>query len=131
MTLPDLLAQAARLMPERVRAPNEEQVLPGYYVNACGSGMNWARLPFTSGPEKAGWTVPTFEALGLLTATCEQELEARGWDWHTHNTGPAGYRHHCAQVYPSQSALGGMVQAYAPTPAEALLSALLQALEAQ
>lgn len=131
LSLPDALSRLAELIPERVSAPHEKQASPGWHVNACGEGKNWARLSFTSGPEKAGWTAPTWEALGVLTAALERELEARGWDWHTHHTGPVEYRRHCAQVYPAQSALSGMFQAYADLPAHALALALIAALEAE
>lgn len=52
MTLPDVLEALAVRLPGRVRGPSEER--DGWYVNACGQGMNWARLPFTSGPVSRG-----------------------------------------------------------------------------
>lgn len=131
VSLVGALARWAELEPERCRAPHEAQHTPGWHVNACGSGANWARLSFTSGPERNGFTTPTHEALGLVTAAIEQGMEARGWCWHTHNTGPAGHRSHCAQVYPSKSALSGMFQGHGDSPAHALLLGYLAALEAE
>ena len=114
MTLPGLLTEAARLMPERLK-----------WVGTRSAQVNYR------GETRMFAHTGTHAELVWLEAACQEELEARGWDWHTHNTGPEGYRRHCAQVYPSQSALSGMFQAYAATPAEALLSALIQAVEGE
>lgn len=120
MTLPDLLTEAARLMPERFIWLPAHQVVRLSLAGQHGTGQPCADA-FLANPAH----------LGMIQWAAEAECEARGWDWHTHNTGPEGYRRHCAQVYPSQSALSGMFQAYAPTPAEALLSALIQAVEGE
>lgn len=112
MSLPDLLTEAARLMPERFIWAGTRSA----QVNYRGETRMFAHTG-------------THAELVWLEAACQEELEARGWDWMVRA---------CREIdkpdEPPYRAVvwvygGGQASAQASTPAEALLSALLQAVE--
>lgn len=126
MTLPDLLTEAARLMPERFERDQkgdrylylsgERHMSAAYRVT---EGRNWSYLNVCeAGTDREGhW---------LLREGAEREIMERGWGCYTsiESGGQAG-----ANVYSPNDDIG--FPTLAPTPAEALLTALIQAVEGE
>jgi hypothetical protein len=130
MTLPDLLAQAARLMPERFTYDWPRRVIE---VNMPMTISRTAPAQWRTAYywDDTDWELDDSCALLWVEHACREELEARGWDWivrscRTTNDPPE--RMHTAVVW----AYGvGQAIEQAPTPAEALLSALIHAVEGE
>lgn len=120
--LPALLQRAAQALPERFRdAPlpwldytyphTLQAFLRGDWelIWADGSGQEWPQH----------WDL-------MLEAACREEIEERGWTWTTKSGEGAG--RYTARVYIGVKGHADVRHGYAPTPAQALLSALLSAL---
>lgn len=124
-TLPDLLEQAARLMPERVRLKPDHE--PGYHMVQVQAHKAW-RTAYEVTPH--GYASMEVMAYELLEAACREECEARGWAWHLHSSlFPNDPDAECRISTKDQRQT--IAASLRPTPAEALLSALIQAVEGE
>lgn len=115
MTLPDLLTEAARLMPERFRAEEDSD---NYRLKL---GKTWERIIIFQ-------NTPNFYGLLVAEYACREEIEARGWEWECAG-GNAGKA--TATVWREGDGPEHCHVRIAPTPAEALLTALIQAVEGE
>lgn len=117
--LPEALARACEVLPERFKVQDEMiwgVHVPHWHVFTFGEWLNFWPLDMVE--------PPTAYALMLLEAACREECAARGWEWMAGNY-DQGYR---ASVIWQD---GSYFNAEADTPALALCLALLSALEAQ
>lgn len=123
MTLPALLEQAARLMPERVQNvpfPWFDYTYPhSWQVHLRGE---WEAI-WLDGAEDE-W-MPTWAQ--DVEYACREEIESRGWEWGIE--GKAGQS--VAHVWRSGLTPDNCHVTPAPTPAEALLTALVAAVEGE
>lgn len=117
MTLPDLLTEAARLMPERFIWLPAHQVVRLSLVGQHGTGQPCADA-FLANPAH----------LGMIQWAAEAECEARGW--HAAYIPTIDGQRLAVTIYRNGSGetLG---TSWAATPAEALLTALIQAVEGE
>lgn len=121
MTLPDLLEQAARLMPERFSFHDNDG--DGYF-EAKYKGREYYAY-WLSGP-CGDWEDDLKPP--VLEYACREELEARGW--HAAYIPTIDGQRLAVTIYRNGSGetLG---TSWASTPAEALLSALIQAVKGE
>lgn len=114
MTLPDLLEQAARLMPERFKWTGTRSA----QVNYRGETRMFAHTG-------------THAELVWLEAACREECEARRWNFNLYMAQTATVELFTGRWLHDQRTFEASIFGSAPTPAEALLSALIQAVEGE
>lgn len=129
MTLPDLLTRAARLMPERFKVETDGNGNQHFYAWAVVNGGHFAHVHVVSKHHEM------HSELGgmYLRTACEQECAARRWanSVDLNNSWNDPKRAAGATVFRSGDGPSFIHLTFAPTPAHALLAALVEAVEAE
>lgn len=127
MTLPDLLTEAARLMPERFTYDWPRRVIEVNMPMTISrtAPAQWRTVYYW---DDTDWELDDSCALLWVEAACREECEARGW--HAAYIPTIDGQRLAVTIYRNGSGetLG---TSWASTPAEALLTALIQAVEGE